>query len=121
MVTVTWKLADGAEGESVLDGDVPWSFGRGADTTVRHDHPALSRVAISIRDTGPGPVLFNGQRDNGVRVALISLLGSVRWVAPSTAANLSDEENRVELHLGDDHLLTADITFDSASRAVVRH
>lgn len=122
MMTVNWKLADGTGGELHLAADAKWTFGRagGDDVTVGIDHPSVSRNALTIRDSGPGPVLFRGQRENGARVALLSLLGSQRWIAEGTAANLSDVENRVEFSLGQDLILTVDVTFDTRGTVVER-
>ncbi len=62
-----------------------------------------------IRDSGPGPVVFRGQIDNGAKVALISVIGSTTWLDEGTAGNLSAEENRVEFSMGDEVLVTVDV------------
>lgn len=120
---MTWKTATGASGETRLDGDDKWTFGRegGADDlTVTVDHPLVSRTALVIRDSGPGPVVFRGQRDNGAKVALISVIGSTTWLDEGTAGNLSAEENRVELSLDDEVLVTVDVEFDQRGSVVER-
>ena len=118
-----WKTADGDSGESVLGGDDKWTFGRagdGDDLSVAIDNPALSRTALVIRDSGPGPVVFRGQRDNGAKVAVVSVIGSVTWLDEGTAGNLSAEENRVEFSLGDEVLLTVDVEFQDRGSVVER-
>lgn len=122
MITVTWKTADGATGEATLAGDEKWTFGRsgGDDVTVGVDNPRISRSALVIRDAGPGPVVFRGQRDNGAKVALISVIGSTTWLDEGTAGNLSAEENRVELSLDDEVLVTVDVEFDDRGTVVER-
>jgi hypothetical protein len=123
VITVMWKTATGEAGETRLSGDDKWTFGRsgGADEpTVGIDHPLISRTALVIRDSGPGPVVFRGQRDNGARVALVSLIGSVTWLDEGTAGNLTAEENRVELSLDDEVLVTIDVEFDQRGTVVER-
>jgi hypothetical protein len=123
VITVTWTTADGESGETKLTGDEKWTFGRtgGAEEpTVGVDHPLVSRTALVIRDSGPGPVVFRGQRDNGAKVALVSLIGSVTWLDEGTAGNLTAEENRVELSLDDQVLVTVDVEFDDRGSVVER-
>ena len=123
MITVTWKTADGETGETQLSADDKWTFGRagGADEpTVAVDNPLVSRTALVIRDSGPGPVVFRGQRDNGAKVALVSLIGSVTWLDEGTAGNLTAEENRVELTIDDEVLITVDVDFDQRGTVVER-
>lgn len=123
MITVTWKTAEGASGEVQLVGEGKWTFGRvGGDEvpTVSIDNPLISRTALVIRDAGPGPVVFRGQRDNGAKVALISVIGSSTLIDEGTAKNLSAEENRVELSLDGDVLITVDVSFDHRGTVVER-
>jgi hypothetical protein len=123
VITVMWKTAAGETGEVELSGDDKWTFGRagGADEpTVAVDHPLVSRTALVIRDSGPGPVVFRGQRDNGATVALVSVIGSVTWLDEGTAGNLSAEENRVELSLDGEVLVTVDVEFDRRGTVVER-
>jgi len=121
-----WKTATGEAGEVELSGDDKWTLGRAGATggaeapTVGIDHPLISRTALVIRDAGPGPVVFRGQRDNGAKVALVSLIGSVTWLDEGTAGNLSAEENRVELSLDDEVLVTIDVEFDQRGTVVER-
>jgi len=123
MITVMWRTADGASGETQLDGDDKWTFGRAGgaeELTVEIDHPLISRTALVIRDSGPGPVVFRGQRDNGATVALVSVIGSTTWLEEGTAGNLSAEENRVELSLDGEVLLTVDVEFADRGSVVER-
>lgn len=123
MITVMWKTATGETGEVVLSGDDKWTFGRAGgveDLTVTIDDPAISRTALVIRDSGPGPVVFRGQIDNGARVALVSVIGSTTWLAEGTAGNLTAEENRVEFSINDEVLLTIDVEFDDRGTVVER-
>ena len=118
-----WKTAAGETGETRLSGDDKWTFGRtgGADApTVGVDNPLVSRTALVIRDSGPGPVVFRGQRDNGAKVALVSLIGSVTWLDEGTAGNLTAEENRVELSINDEVLITVDVEFEDRGTVVER-
>lgn len=123
MFTVTWKTVTGESGEVVLVGDDKWTFGRSGgaeENTVSVEDPAVSRTALVIRDTGPGPVVFRGQIDNGAKVALISVIGSTTWLDEGTAGNLSAEENRVEFSMGDEVLVTVDVTFDNRGSVIER-
>lgn len=123
MITVTWKTAEGASGEVELVGDDKWTCGRadGVEVpTVSIDNLLISRTALVIRDSGPGPVVFRGQRDNGAKVALVSVIGSSTLVDEGTAKNLSAEENRVELSLDGEVLITVDVTFDHRGSVVER-
>ncbi len=118
-----WRTADGETGQAELSGDDKWTFGRtgGADEpTVGVDHPLVSRTALVIRDSGPGPVVFRGQRDNGAKVSLVSVIGSVTWLDEGTAGNLTAEENRVELSLDGEVLVTVDVEFDQRGSVVER-
>ncbi|KAA1380442.1 hypothetical protein [Aeromicrobium fastidiosum] len=120
---MTWKTADGETGETQLSADDKWTFGRtgGAEApTVGVDNPLVSRTALVIRDSGPGPVVFRGQRDNGATVALVSLIGSVTWLDEGTAGNLTAEENRVELTIDGEVLITVDVDFDQRGTVVER-
>jgi hypothetical protein len=123
VITVTWKTASGESGETQLSGDEKWTFGRAGgaeDLTVAADNPLVSRTALVIRDSGPGPVVFRGQRDNGAKVALISVIGSTTWLDEGTAGNLSAEENRVELSIDDEVLVTVDVDFADRGSVVER-
>ena len=121
--TVSWKTATGDSGDVVLIGDDKWTFGRSGGSeapTVAVDNPALSRTALVIRDSGPGPVVFRGQIDNGAQVALISAMGTTTWLEEGHAGNLSTEESRVEFTIGGELLLTVDVSFDERGSVVER-
>lgn len=123
MITVTWKTAAGETGELQLEGDDKWTLGRaGGDEslTVALDHPLLSRTALVIRDAGPGPVVFRGQRDNGAKVALLGVDGTTTWLDEGTAGNLSTEAHRIELSLADETLITIEVAFDDRGTVVER-
>jgi hypothetical protein len=123
MVTVMWKTAAGETGEFVLEGDAKWTLGRAGgvdDLTVAVDNPAVSRTALVIRDAGPGPVVFRGQIDNGAKVALVSVIGSITWLDEGTAGNLTAEENRVEFSINDEVLVTIDVEFEERGSVVER-
>ena len=77
-------------------------------------------AARAVRSSGPGPVVFRGQIDNGAKVALISVIGSTTWLEEGTAGNLSAEENRVEFSMGDEVLVTVDVTFDDRGTVIQR-
>lgn len=123
VITVMWKTAAGETGEVELGGDDKWTFGRSGgaeDLTVAVDNPAVSRTALVIRDSGPGPVVFRGQIDNGAKVALVSVIGSITWLDEGTAGNLTAEENRVELSINDEVLVTIDVEFEDRGTVVER-
>ena len=123
VITVMWKTSTGESGQTRLTGDDKWTLGRaggGEELSVALDNPLVSRTALVIRDAGPGPVVFRGQRDNGAKVALVSLIGSTTWLDEGTAGNLSAEENRIELSIDDEVLVTVDVEFDQRGTVVER-
>ena len=114
MLIVRYRLGSGVSGEDVLVGDDKWSFGRpGADEppTVSTDDSRISRNALVIRDSGPGPVVFRGQRGDNARVGLISTDGTTEWLSESKAGHMTDEARRVDFHLGDEHIITIEVDF----------
>ena len=114
MLIVRYHLSSGASGEDVLVGDDKWSFGRpgtGEPPTVSTDDSRISRNALVIRDSGPGPVVFRGQRGDNARVGLISSNGSTEWLSEAKAGHMTDEARRVEFHLGDEHVITIEVDF----------
>lgn len=118
-----WTTSTGETGETQLSGDDKWTFGRsggGDDLTATIDNPAVSRTALVIRDSGPGPVVFRGQTDNGATVALVSTIGSRTWLDEGTAGNITAEENRVELSIQDEVIVTIDVDFDDRGSVVER-
>jgi hypothetical protein len=121
VLIVRYFLASGESGESVIVGDEKWSFGRpGTEEppTISTDDTRISRNALVIRDSGPGPVVFRGQRGEGARVGLISADGSTEWLAESKAGHLTDDARKVEFHLGDEHVITVEVEF--ADRGTVK-
>ena len=119
MFTVAWRMADGTAGDVEVRGRDRFSFGR-RGCTVDLDLPGLSGEALVVRDTAPGPVVFRGQRDNGAFVAVVTLLGQRRWLEVGTAANLTADANRIELHLGGEVVFTADVSFGIRPRTFDR-
>lgn len=124
MINVFWSLASGEQGEVQLQGAQKWVFGRGSigsdPFTVGIDDPHISRSALVIRDSGPGPVVFRGQRDNGAQVGLVQAAGSTIWLEEGTAHNLSTEAHRVEFYTEGDLVLTVNVSFDERLSVVER-
>lgn len=121
MLIVRYHLSSGESGENVLVGDDKWSFGRpGTEEppTVPIDDSRISRNALVIRDSGPGPVVFRGQRGDVARIGLISADGSTEWLSEAKAGHMTDEARRVEFHLGDEHIITVEVDF--ADRGTVK-
>lgn len=119
-----WNLASGEQGEVQLQGDQKWTFGRGeasADRfTKRIDDSNVSRSALVIRDSGPGPVVFRGQRNNGAKVGLVQSTGSTVWLEEGTAQNLTVDAHRVEFYTGSNLVLTVNVTFDERASVAQR-
>ncbi len=114
VLIVRYHLSSGESGEDVLVGDDKWSFGRpGADEppTVHTDDSRISRNALVIRDSGPGPVVFRGQRGDNARIGLISSDGSTEWLSEAKAGHMTDSARRVEFHLGEEHIITVEVDF----------
>jgi hypothetical protein len=115
MLTVKWELASGDSGQADLDADDKWTFGRvGGDDppTLATDDIRISRNALTIRDSGPGPVVFCGQRGDGVKVAVVSADGTERALTEGTAVHLGEEARRIEVAIGGDVLLKVQVYFD---------
>lgn len=115
MLIVRYQLGSGGSGEDVLVGDSKWTFGRPGSSdeppSVAIDDSRISRNALVIRDSGPGPVVFRGQRGEAARVGLISSDGSTEWLSESKAGHMTDEARRVEFHLGEEHIITVEVDF----------
>lgn len=123
VLIVKYELADGRSGEDVVLAGDKWTFGRpGGDDvpTVAVDDRRISRGALVIRDSGPGPVVFRGQRGDTARVALLGPDGESSWIEEGTAGNLDAELRRVELHLGDEHVITLEVDFAERGTVVER-
>ncbi len=116
MITVSWSLASGEQGVVELEGDQKWTFGRTeADDdpfSVGTDNPNVSRTALVIRDSEPGPVVFRGQRENGSQVGVVLATGQTDWLDEGTAHNLSLDAHRIEFYSGGEIILTVNVTFD---------
>lgn len=115
MLTVKWELASGESGQIAVENDEKWSFGRvGADEppTVVTDDPRISRNALTIRDSGPGPVVFRGQRGDAVSITVVSVDGSERPIPEGTAYLLGEDARRIELVADGQLMLTVQVLFD---------
>lgn len=115
MLTVKWQLASGEAGQIAVDNDDKWSFGRvGADEppTVVTDDPRISRNALTIRDSGPGPVVFRGQRGDAVDITVVNADGSELPIPEGTAYLLGEDARRVELAVDGALVLTVQVLFD---------
>jgi hypothetical protein len=115
MLTVKWELASGESGQAELDADAKWTFGRvGGDEppSLAADDIRISRNALTIRDSAPGPVVFCGQRGDGVRVAVVSVDGTERPVTEGTATHLGEDARRIDVSIGDEVLLRVQVFFD---------
>ncbi|MGZ5366335.1 MAG: hypothetical protein ACXWDB_01245 [Aeromicrobium sp.] len=124
MITVMWNLASGEQGEVQLEGGQKWTFGRGESSedrfSVRVDDKTISRSAVVIRDSGPGPVVFRGQRDNGAEVGIVQSDGSTISIEEGTAQNLSVDAHRVEFYTGGNLVITVTVTFDERPSVLER-
>lgn len=90
-------------------------FGRpGGDEqpTLATENPRISRTALTIRDSGPGPVAFRGQRGEGVSVALIGADGSVSEIPEGTAVNLTEAAHRIAVAIDGRRELVVEVDFD---------
>jgi len=115
MLTVKWELASGETGQVAVESGDKWSFGRvGADEppTVVTDDPRISRNALTIRDSGPGPVVFRGQRGEAVSVTVVSVDGSERPIPEGTAYLLGEDARRIEVAADGAVMLTVQVLFD---------
>jgi len=115
VLSVRWSLASGESGQRVLGPDEKWSFGRsGGDEvpTVVTDNPRISRNSLTIRDSGPGPVGFRGQRGEGVSVALLGSDGSVNEIPEGTAVNLTADAYRIAVAIDGRRELVVEVDFD---------
>ena len=115
MLTVKWELASGESGQVALDNEDKWTFGRlGAEEppTVVTEDPRISRNALTIRDSGPGPVVFRGQRGDAVNIRVVSVDGSERPIPEGTAYLLDEHARRIELVVDGAVMLTVQVLFD---------
>lgn len=115
MLTVRWSLASGESGVVALGESEKWTFGRsGGDEipTVTTDNPRISRNSVTIRDSGPGPVGFRGQRGEGVSVALLDSDGSASEIPEGTAVNLTADANRIAVAIDGRRELVVEVDFE---------
>ena len=115
MLTVKWELASGETGQIAVGNEDKWSFGRvGGEEppTVVTDDPRISRNALTIRDSGPGPVIFRGQRGDAVSITVVSADGSERPIPEGTAYLLGEDARRIELDVEGVRVLTVRVLFD---------
>jgi hypothetical protein len=115
MLTVKWELASGETGQVALENGDKWSFGRvGADEppTVVTDDPRISRNALTVRDSGPGPVVFRGQRGDAVEVTVINVDGTERPIPEGTAHLLDEDARRIVLTADGELVITLQVLFD---------
>jgi len=119
-----WNLASGEQGEVQLQGDQKWTFGRGQASSdwysKRIEDSNVSRSALVIRDSGPGPVVFRGQRNNGAKVGLVQSTGTTVWLEEGTARNLTVDAHRVEFYTGGNLVLTVNVTFNERASVAQR-
>lgn len=115
MLTVKWELSSGETGQVAVENGDKWSFGRvGADEapTVVTDDRRISRNALTIRDSGPGPVVFRGQRGDAVDINVINVDGSARPIPEGTAYLLDEQSRRIEVSVDGQRTLTVQVLFD---------
>lgn len=115
MLTVKWELASGETGQVAVENGDKWSFGRvGAEEapTVVTDDPRISRNAFTVRDSGPGPVVFRGQRGDAVSITVVNVDGSERPIPEGTAYLLGEDARRIELRVDGQLTLTVQVFFD---------
>lgn len=115
MLTVKWETSSGDSGQMAVADDDKWSFGRlGGDEvpTVATDDRRISRNALTIRDSGPGPVVFRGQRGDDVSVTLVTADGAERTIQEGTAVLLDEDSRRVEVSVDGDVVLRVQVLFD---------
>lgn len=123
VLILKYQLGSGETGEDVVVGDDKWTFGRpGGDEppTITTDDSRISRGALTIRDSGPGPVVFRGQRGDDAKIGLIAADGSTTWLEQGTAGHLSDTARRVEFHLGNEHVITIEVDFADRGSVIER-
>lgn len=123
MLIVRYSLADGTVGEDIVHGDRKWVFGRpggGEEPDVSVSDPRVSRSALVVRDSGPGPVVFCGQRGTQARVGLVDTEGSTTWLEEGTAGNLTDSAHTVVLVVDETELVRIDVDFADRGSVVER-
>jgi hypothetical protein len=120
VLKIRYALGSGEMGQVDVTGDDKWTFGRadGAEApSLATDDVRVSRNALTIRDSGPGPVVFRGQR-GGARVVIVGPDGPVRELDEGTATNLTADDRRVEMWIGEELIVRAEVEFEE--RGTVR-
>lgn len=113
MLIVRYELSDGTFGEDMVLAGQRWIFGRPVgevSPSVAVEDRRVSRTSLVVRDSGPGPVVFRGQRGDAA-VGLISTVGTTQWLEEGTAGNLTPDARRVAMHVGGEHVITMEIEF----------
>ena len=122
MLIVRYQLSTGERGEDVVVSGDKWVFGRpGGDETpdVAIDDRRISRTSLVIRDSGPGPVVFRGQRGSAT-VRLISTDGTAVELAEGTAGHFTAAARRVELALEGERVVAIEVDFAERGSVVER-
>lgn len=104
MISLTWTCVDGRTGTADLADGERWSVGRGGGDEMPSlvvDESMVSRMAVVVRDSDVGPVVFRGQRENGARVTIDGPDGDQQWLDENDAGTLAVGLNRVELVVRD--------------------
>lgn len=123
MLTVSYQLASGDSGQHTVGADERWVFGRGtADVTpqVVATDPRISRLALVVRDSGPGPVLFRGQRGDAVTVRMLPDRGDPIDIPEGMAGNLTSTAHRAEMLIGEEFVIRIDVAFDARGSVAER-
>jgi len=125
VITVHWQLAGQEPEQCELGPDEKWEFGREADPQAAHsvtmDEPALSRSALVVRDSGPGPLVFRGQRDNGMRVEVVSDDGQSTPLEEGLAHHLTADARTIVVGLKrDEPFVTVTVDFENRGSVVER-
>lgn len=118
MISVSWTCADGRTGSIDLVDENRWSIGRGGEPepTVVVDEPMVSRLAMVVRDTDAGPVVFRGQRENGARVTIVGPDGAEQWLDEGVAGHLTEGLHRVELVVRDVVVVALDVVVPASAK-----
>lgn len=122
MLIVRYQLSTGERGEDVVVSGDKWVFGRpGGDETpdVVVDDRRISRTSLVVRDSGPGPVVFRGQRGSA-SVRLLGSDGSAVELAEGTAGHFTSEARRVELALDGERVIAIEVDFAERGSVVER-
>ncbi|MEH3034372.1 MAG: hypothetical protein PGN07_10135 [Aeromicrobium erythreum] len=123
MLIVKYQLGTGEAGEDVVVGDAKWVFGRpdGDDVPdLASSDRRVSRTSLVVRDSGPGPVVFRGQRGEAARVVMIATDGTETPLAEGTAGHFTTTTRRVELSIAGERVVTLEVDFAERGSVVER-